>query len=62
MYCDYVVCSDWDMTQEPSDCSITLKVSRPNWLCTQEIEVLKKLYVQLSELDIEGLNDVCVPQ
>ena len=47
-------CSEWDASEEPSDCSVELRVSRPNWLCTEKEEVLKKLYVPLTQLDIEG--------
>ena len=47
-------CSEWDTSEEPSDCSVELRVSRPNWLCAEKEEVLKKLYVPLTQLDIEG--------
>ena len=48
-------CSEWDASEEPSDCSVELRVSRPNWLCAEREEVLKKLYVPLTQLDTEGM-------
>lgn len=50
----YCGCSEWDASDEPSDCSVELRVSRPNWLCAEREEVLKKLYVPLTQLDVEG--------
>ena len=48
-------CSEWDASEEPSDCLVELRVSRPNWLCAEREEVLKKLYVPLTQLDTEGI-------
>lgn len=46
--------SEWDVSEEPTDCSIELKVLRPNWYCAEREELLKKLYVPLIQLDTEG--------
>lgn len=51
--------SEWDASEEPSECSIELKVSKPNWLCAEREEVLKKVYVPLTQLDAEGIH-ICM--
>ena len=52
--CPWICYSEWEESEEPSDCSIELRVSRPNWLCAEREEVLKKLYIPLTRLDTEG--------
>ena len=54
MYLIVHTCSEWDASEEPTDCSIELKVLRPNWYCAEREELLKKLYVPLIQLDTEG--------
>ena len=61
MYLIVYTCSEWDASEEPTDCSIELKVLRPNWYCAEREELLKKLYVPLIQLDTEGTMS-CIEQ